>query len=95
MSTGSREELSTGSDQLRFDTVTIGAPHDSPGRANTLITGVVGDQVKRVVIEAPSLGEFEATVANGWFTAWWPTTETFEVVAFDAIGNPLAIHAMN
>lgn len=95
MTAGNREDLSNGSDQLRFDAVTIGPPQDSQGRADTLITGVVGDQIETVVIKTPTLGEFEATVSNGWFTAWWPTTETFEVVALDATGGTVASYEMS
>jgi hypothetical protein len=39
------------------------------------------------LIETAALGQFEATVDGDWFTAWWPTTESFEIVALDGNGT--------
>lgn len=90
VTTGKREEMTGDSRGLRFGTVTIGPPQNSAANANTVIVGTVSDQVERVIIEASTLGQFEATVQEGWFTAWWPTTTAFQVLALDASGETVA-----
>jgi len=82
------EQLPEGDGPLRFSVVGL-SPHGSMA-ATTLVTGTVSLEINRVVVSVPELGDVEATVANGWFTAWWPSRDPFEVRAFDLDGNQIA-----
>lgn len=87
------EELSEGHDLLRFSVMgMMPDPVDGPEgvEATTFVTGTVSEEVARVVIDVEDLGEVEATVENGWFTAWWPSREPFVVRGIGSDGNPIA-----
>ncbi len=48
------------------------------GRGEASSTGLVGEDVAGVVVTIPDGTKVAATVADGWFFAWWPFTgETF------------------
>jgi hypothetical protein len=47
---------------------------DSSGHAATLVDGRIGDGVQRVVIDRSDGTSVTATVAGGWYLAWWPGT---------------------
>ncbi len=87
VSTSSSTDMADGNNFLQFDLLTVG---DESGGANTWIVGRIQPKVDRVVIKTPTFGEFEATVGDGWFTVWWPTTESFEIIATDEKGDELA-----
>jgi hypothetical protein len=87
---GYDHELTEGNDQLRFNVLGLAPdPIDGPQgvEPNTFVTGVVSEEISRVVIDLPDLGEVEATVANGWFTAWWPSRQPFVVRGFEPDGR--------
>jgi hypothetical protein len=89
---GEVADLQPASGPIRSAVVTISDPPSFLGdeerqSANTFIVGKVGPNVDRVLIETAALGQFEATVDGDWFTAWWPTTESFEIVALDGNGT--------
>jgi hypothetical protein len=89
---GYDHELSDGNDDLRFNVLGLAPdPIDGPEgiEASTFITGTVSDDVAAVLIEVPGLGEVEATVANGWFTAWWPSRQPFVLRALASGGTPI------
>ncbi|HLF43468.1 MAG TPA: DUF3325 domain-containing protein [Acidimicrobiia bacterium] len=87
------DELPEGEEPLKFATLGQSPdPVDGPDFIDptTFITGTVGSGVQRVTITVPDLGEVEATVANGWFTAWWPSRHPFQVHAIGPNGEPIA-----
>ena len=47
---------------------------DSAGNALTLVDGRTGAAVTAVTIERSDGSSVQATVANGWYLAWWPGT---------------------
>jgi len=47
---------------------------DSAGNALTLVDGRIGAGVTAVTIEGSDGSSVQATVANGWYLAWWPGT---------------------
>jgi hypothetical protein len=49
---------------------------DSAGNALTLVDGRIGAGVTAVTIERSDGSSVQATVANGWYLAWWPGTVT-------------------
>jgi hypothetical protein len=49
---------------------------DSAGDALTLVDGRIGAGVTAVTIERSDGSSVQATVANGWYLAWWPGTAT-------------------
>jgi hypothetical protein len=51
-----------------------GGTRDSAGNALTLVDGRTGAGVTAVTIERSDAGSVQATVANGWYLAWWPGT---------------------
>jgi hypothetical protein len=51
-----------------------GGTRDSAGDALTLIDGRTGAGVTAVAIERGDGSSVQATVANGWYLAWWPGT---------------------
>jgi hypothetical protein len=51
-----------------------GGTRDSAGDALTLIDGRTGAGVIAVTIERSDGSSVRATVANGWYLAWWPGT---------------------
>jgi hypothetical protein len=53
-----------------------GGTRDSAGNALTLVDGRTGAGVTAVTIERSDGTSVEATVANGWYLAWWPGTVT-------------------
>lgn len=59
------------------DTVT----RDLAGKGLTLVEGRVGSDVTAVTIDRNDGSSVDATVANGWYVAWWPGT----VPATDAV----------
>lgn len=92
---GEVADLQPASGPIRSSVLTISDPSRFPGdeeppSANTFIVGKHGPNVDRVLIETSALGQFEATVDGDWFTAWWPTTESFEIAALDANGTEVA-----
>lgn len=92
VSMGYDHELTEGDGALRFNILGLAPdPIDGPEgvEATTFVTGVVSEEVVRVVIDVPDLGEVEATVANGWFTAWWPSRQPFVVRGLASDNNPI------
>ena len=53
-----------------------GGTRDSAGKALTLVDGRTGAGVTAVTIERSDGSSVQATVANGWYLAWWPGTVT-------------------
>jgi hypothetical protein len=51
-----------------------GGTRDSAGNALTLVDGRTGAGVTAVTIERRDGSSVQATVANGWYLAWWPGT---------------------
>jgi hypothetical protein len=51
-----------------------GGTRDSAGNALTLVDGPTGAGVTAVTIERSDGSSVQATVANGWYVAWWPGT---------------------
>ena len=55
------------------------------------VSGRAGANVAAVDIVLVPGTHVWATLANGWFAAWWPTGDgIMKVQPFDAIGTPLA-----
>ena len=48
---------------------------DSDGHALTMVDGPIGAGVTGVTIARSDGSSVRATVANGWYLAWWPGTE--------------------
>jgi hypothetical protein len=89
---GYDNELTEGHDHLRFNILGLAPdPIDGPEGidAATFVTGTVSHEVAAVVIDVPGLGEVEATTANGWFTAWWPSRQPFVVRGLASDGIPI------
>jgi hypothetical protein len=53
-----------------------GGTRDSAGNALTLVDGRTGAGVTAVTIERSDSSYVQATVAKGWYLAWWPGTVT-------------------
>jgi hypothetical protein len=53
-----------------------GGTRDSAGDALTLVDGRIGAGVTAVTIKRSDGSSVQATVANGWYLAWWPGTVT-------------------
>ena len=53
-----------------------GGTRDAAGNALTLVDGPTGAGVTAVTIERSDGSSVQATVANGWYLAWWPGTVT-------------------
>ncbi len=53
-----------------------GGTRDSAGNALTLVDGRTGAGVTAVTIERSDGSSVQATVAGGWYLAWWPGTVT-------------------
>jgi hypothetical protein len=51
-----------------------GGTRDSAGNALTLVDGRTGADVTAVTIQRNDGSSVQATVANGWYLAWWPGT---------------------
>lgn len=51
-----------------------GGTRDSAGNALTLVDGRTGAGVTAVTIERSDGSSVQATVADGWYLAWWPGT---------------------
>jgi hypothetical protein len=51
-----------------------GGTRDAAGNALTLVDGRTGAGVTAVMIERSDGSSVQATVANGWYLAWWPGT---------------------
>jgi len=51
-----------------------GGMRDSAGNALTLVDGRAGAGVTAVTIDRSDGSSVQATVANGWYLAWWPGT---------------------
>jgi hypothetical protein len=51
-----------------------GGTRDSAGSALTLVDGRTGAGVTAVTIERSDGSSVQATVASGWYLAWWPGT---------------------
>jgi hypothetical protein len=51
-----------------------GGTRDAAGDALTLVDGRTGAGVTAVTIERSDGSSVQATVANGWYLAWWPGT---------------------
>jgi hypothetical protein len=49
-----------------------GGTRDSAGNALTLVDGRIGAGVTAVTIDRSDGSSVQATVANGWYLAWWP-----------------------
>lgn len=57
-----------------------GGTRDAAGNALTLVDGRTGAGVTAVTVDRSDGSSVQATVANGWYLAWWPGT----VAATDA-----------
>ncbi len=56
----------------------------------TTVAGRVGTAVERVIVDLEDGSELEATVDDGMFVAWWPSTTPFtNAAAYDADGELL------
>jgi hypothetical protein len=53
-----------------------GGTRDAAGNALTLVDGRTGAGVTAVTIKRSDGSSVQATVANGWYLAWWPGTVT-------------------
>ncbi len=53
-----------------------GGTRDSAGNALTIVDGQTGAGVTAVTIHRSDGDSVQATVANGWYMAWWPGTTT-------------------
>jgi hypothetical protein len=53
-----------------------GGTRDAAGNALTLVDGRTGAGVTAVVIQRSDGSSVQATVAGGWYLAWWPGTAT-------------------
>ena len=51
-----------------------GGTRDSAGNALTIVDGRTGAGVTAVTIDRSDGSSVQATVANGWYVAWWPGT---------------------
>jgi hypothetical protein len=51
-----------------------GGTRDAAGNALTLVDGRIGAGVTALTIERSDGSSVQATVANGWYLAWWPGT---------------------
>jgi hypothetical protein len=51
-----------------------GGTRDAAGHALTLVDGRIGSGVTAVTIERSDGSSVQATVAGGWYLAWWPGT---------------------
>jgi len=51
-----------------------GGTRDSAGNALTIVDGRTGSGVAAVTIDRSDGSSVQATVANGWYVAWWPGT---------------------
>ncbi len=60
---------SIGAGQIQLDG---GGARDAAGSALTLVDGRIGAGVTAVTIERGDGSSVQATVANGWYLAWWP-----------------------
>jgi hypothetical protein len=56
----------------------IGLEFAADGQAFREMTGQVGSDVAGVSVVLQGGGSIDATVANGWFAAWWPVSQDFE-----------------
>jgi hypothetical protein len=65
--------VSVGAGQLELDG---GGTRDAAGDALTLVDGRTGAGVTAVTIKRSDGSSVRATVANGWYLAWWPGTVT-------------------
>ncbi len=63
--------VSTAAGQIELDG---GGTRDSAGNALTLVDGRTGAGVTAVSIKRDDGSSVQATVANGWYLAWWPGT---------------------
>ena len=78
------------------NTLTIDSGLSAPKTANfpglTVIAGRVGQGAASVVITRSAGADITATVASGYFVAWWPSTEKASTVAAkDASGTPISV----
>jgi hypothetical protein len=53
-----------------------GGTRDAAGNALTLVDGRTGAGVTEITIKRSDGTSVQATVANGWYLAWWPGTVT-------------------
>ncbi len=67
------EPASVAAGQIEVDG---GGTRDAAGNALTLVDGRTGAGVTAVTIERSDGSFVQATVANGWYLAWWPGTVT-------------------
>lgn len=77
-------------------TVTIDSGLSAPKTANfpglTVIAGRVGHGAASVVITRSDGADISATVASGYFVAWWPSTDKASTVAAkDATGTTISV----
>jgi hypothetical protein len=56
----------------------IGLEFAADGQAFREMTGQVGADVTAVTVVLEGGSSVQATVANGWFAAWWPVSQDFE-----------------
>lgn len=78
MSTGN--ELPIGDGPIRLAVMGL-MPHELSG--TTFVTGTVATGIDQVSISVDDLDQdVQATVSNGWFTAWWPSRQPFVVRGF-------------
>lgn len=69
----SAASTSVAAGQIQFNG---GGQRDSAGNALTLLDGRTGAGVTAVTIDLSDGSSVQATVADGWYLAWWPGTVT-------------------
>jgi hypothetical protein len=75
---------------LEIDT-TMAMPESGQNPGLMLVAGRVSTAAARVEIQREDGVDVHATVASGYFLAWWPTeAKAVQVVALDKAGSELA-----
>jgi hypothetical protein len=77
-------ELFQGKGAVRFTDMALFPTDGEPG--SRFVTGTVAPDIARLTVETAGLPEFDATVANGWFTAWWQSGYPFVLRAYEEDG---------
>jgi hypothetical protein len=71
-----------------YDTSSTGSSSPSPDdvvEATSVITGRVGTDVSRVIVNTPYLGAVQASIVNDRFAAWWPWEKAWSDSAYPAL----------
>lgn len=71
-----------------YDTTSTGSSNPSPDdlvEATSVITGRVGTDVTRVVVNTPPLGAVQASIVNDRYAAWWPWDKAWSDSGYPAL----------